>query len=286
MITPSVNPCDQQANFLRCEPLHLPQSVPSSCAATSVQERHGETSNIFRGNQRRIGADAAPQSTSIESGSKQPSPSDNAQFENKLPCRARRMPLDHNFKNAYFIVTEKTGHGDKLVCSYPECAAAGSKFRYCTVCRIPISQRNFYQNHSHADILTGGQISEELRSIRNDRDMTRSPQESKRDVLQNASTNHRGTNSETFIAPSPPGAQEQQQPQGRLKDHMEHSNCPESSARHLGEDEDGRNKRREAWMSLLYTRPRSDDEAAFSAWLMKVMAVSDPAHLYNGILQG
>lgn len=74
-------------------------------------------------------------------------------FKNVLPCRARGMPLDHNFSNAFFIVTQDTKHGDHLVCSFPKCRNGGVKFRYCSVCRIPVAQRNFYRRHSHQDII-------------------------------------------------------------------------------------------------------------------------------------
>jgi len=47
--------------------------------------------------------------------------------------------------------------------------------------------------------------------------------------------------------------------------------------------EQKRIERRKAWDLLLHKRPRSDDDMAMSAWLMKVMAVSDPAHSVNFI---
>ena len=52
-----------------------------------------------------------------------------------VPCRARGMPVDHNFKTAYFVIPESIEHGDELMCSYPACRQAGVKFRYCLHCK-------------------------------------------------------------------------------------------------------------------------------------------------------
>ena len=38
----------------------------------------------------------------------------------RFPCKARGMPDDHNFHNAYFIVPEDMQHGEELMCSHPQ----------------------------------------------------------------------------------------------------------------------------------------------------------------------
>ena len=38
----------------------------------------------------------------------------------RFPCKARGMPDDHNFHNAYFIVPEDIQHGEELMCSHPQ----------------------------------------------------------------------------------------------------------------------------------------------------------------------
>ena len=53
-----------------------------------------------------------------------------------VPCRARGMPMDHNFKTAYFVIPENVEHGEELICSYFACRNAGIKFRYCTHCKV------------------------------------------------------------------------------------------------------------------------------------------------------
>ena len=66
-----------------------------------------------------------------------------------IPCRARGMPADHNFKTAYFVIPDGIEHGDELVCNYPACRQAGVKFRYCLHCKIPVAKRNFRNRHRH-----------------------------------------------------------------------------------------------------------------------------------------
>lgn len=74
-----------------------------------------------------------------------------------VPCRARGMPVDHNFKTAYFIIPDGIEHGDELVCSYPACRQAGVKFRYCVDCKVPVAKRNFRNRHRHG--VPGGSVS-------------------------------------------------------------------------------------------------------------------------------
>jgi hypothetical protein len=50
------------------------------------------------------------------------------------------MPMDHNFKTAYFVIPESVEHGEELVCSYPACRDGGIKFRYCSDCRVPVAK--------------------------------------------------------------------------------------------------------------------------------------------------
>jgi len=66
-----------------------------------------------------------------------------------VPCRARGMAMDHNFKTAYFRISKNMEHGEELICSYFSCRNAGIKFRYCIKCKVPVAKRNFHQRHSH-----------------------------------------------------------------------------------------------------------------------------------------
>lgn len=60
-----------------------------------------------------------------------------------VPCRARGMPMDHNFKTAYFVIPENVEHGEELICSYFACRNAGIKFRYCTHCKVSKHAKRF-----------------------------------------------------------------------------------------------------------------------------------------------
>ena len=77
-----------------------------------------------------------------------------------VPCRARGMPVDHNFKTAYFVIPDGIEHGDELMCSYPACRQAGVKFRYCLHCKVPVAKRNFRNRHRHG--VPGGDGAEEV----------------------------------------------------------------------------------------------------------------------------
>ena len=41
-------------------------------------------------------------------------------------------------------------HGDELVCSFSPCRDDGVKFRYCSVCSVPVAKRNFRMRHHHS----------------------------------------------------------------------------------------------------------------------------------------
>jgi len=67
-----------------------------------------------------------------------------------VPCKARRMPADHNFETAVFVLHKGMKHGEHLLCSYPQCRAEGVKFCYCSLCGIPVAKRNFKSRHDHS----------------------------------------------------------------------------------------------------------------------------------------
>ena len=50
---------------------------------------------------------------------------------------------------AYFIISDETRHGDKLLCSYEGCKKDGSRFRYCAACLAAVATCNFTTRHNH-----------------------------------------------------------------------------------------------------------------------------------------
>jgi len=79
----------------------------------------------------------------------------------RVPCRARGMPMAHNYKTAYFIIPPNVAHGDELLCSFPACRSAGAKFRYCLHCKVPVAKRNFRNRHRHGAAQPGGSTKKE-----------------------------------------------------------------------------------------------------------------------------
>ena len=87
----------------------------------------------------------------------------------RVPCRGRGIP-DHNPTTAYIIIPEGIKHGDKLLCSHPECRES-KKFRYCKHCKAPVTDSSFRWKHRHG---------EESENKRDDADETRTGSDLKR----------------------------------------------------------------------------------------------------------
>jgi hypothetical protein len=52
-------------------------------------------------------------------------------------------------QSAHFVIPENIFHGEELFCSHQTCRNGGVKFRFCTVCQVPVAKRNFRQRHMH-----------------------------------------------------------------------------------------------------------------------------------------
>lgn len=70
-----------------------------------------------------------------------------------IPCPARGMPSDHNPSTAYYKITSDIKHGADLVCSYYACRNSGAQYRYCAICREPVSKWSFAKLHKHDNAL-------------------------------------------------------------------------------------------------------------------------------------
>ena len=194
-----------------------------------------------------------------------------------VPCRARGMPMDHNFKTAYFVIAEDTKHGEDLVCSYYSCRNGGVKFRYCAHCMAPVAKRNFCRRHDHglSDKLptNEGDDDESMEESKGyvEAEVTESTKSmtSSLDILSNAATC-------TIAAPvkakpataAPPKSAKAEGVATTMAKEDEYDDAEVDPA-HISQ------KRRNAWSLLLDKRPRTKDQRHLSSWLNEVLVVSD-----------
>eukprot|EP00588_Corethron_pennatum_P012966 CAMPEP_0194281096 /NCGR_PEP_ID=MMETSP0169-20130528/19841_1 /TAXON_ID=218684 /ORGANISM="Corethron pennatum, Strain L29A3" /LENGTH=442 /DNA_ID=CAMNT_0039026055 /DNA_START=58 /DNA_END=1386 /DNA_ORIENTATION=+ len=152
-----------------------------------------------------------------------------------FPCRAKGMDLDHNFETAFFSISENTPHGTELYCSHPLCKSGGCKFRYCAICKAPAARRNFRKRHEHAG---------------ND---------------QNPKTKREKSSSEKVPA--------KRQRSGAMKNVMSKSDPGRTMS--VSSDTSALTESGTSWNDVLNERPDSDDEVSISAWIKKVLSVSN-----------
>ncbi|KAG7361653.1 hypothetical protein IV203_036754 [Nitzschia inconspicua] len=210
----------------------------------------------------------------------------------KIPCRARGMSLDHNPLTAFFLIPSAIQHGEEVICSHAACRKAGVKFRFCSFCETPVAKRNFGRRHSHAgEKLTrkkGGKSSDDLTACTeaavapSDRDngrKRRSNQCEDRKSSRRVAKQSRLKKNKNREIPKHIG-------NSRSDDSCSSVETNSTS----GSGDDGRRKddqnahgilekfdapRQQAWCKLLSRRPDSNDRRAMSAWVRKVLVVSD-----------
>lgn len=61
-------------------------------------------------------------------------------------CPARSLDSGHHSATLSFLNGEGV-HGAGMICSSRACADTGRRFKYCAVCKIPVSARNFRRRH-------------------------------------------------------------------------------------------------------------------------------------------
>eukprot|EP00980_Cylindrotheca_fusiformis_P030431 scaffold24801_cov181-Cylindrotheca_fusiformis.AAC.9 len=178
-----------------------------------------------------------------------------------LPCRARGMPMDHNAKTAYFVLPDDIKHGAELVCSYNACRNAGTKFRYCVHCSLPVAKRNFFKRHKHTGKIPADRLVVGLQ--KDEDDVSSSDGESKKPIKKRVKT----WNSKKLL--------------GKLVDQkakeINNGGKGQSKQKFVSSDEksDLVESRKKEWDTLLGKRPRSNDEASMLKWVQNVLAVSD-----------
>lgn len=195
-----------------------------------------------------------------------------------VPCRARGMPMDHNFKTAYFVISEDAKHGEDLVCSYFACRNGGVKFRYCAHCMAPVAKRNFCRRHDHGMSAKNGDlkddddddvsislegsdtnVKEESEPVVSNKKPVEKPQgpTSSLDVLSKAA-------SSSLNSSTPPKETEDESKRKKTTEEEEDFELASISI-----------KRRKLWSALLVKRPKTKDPRHLSSWLNEVLTVSD-----------
>jgi len=189
----------------------------------------------------------------------------------RVPCRARGMPMAHNFKTAYFILPDNIQHGDELECSFPSCRSAGAKFRYCLHCKVPVAKRNFRNRHKHGNMgdkkrNPSGQVKESGSAPKATEQVclpvaTAAPPP----VMENVDEKQAGEG-EGDVKPSSIPKEEV-----AVAAPTKSEEDPAISVSINTEEDAGKVQ---SWVSLLENKPDPDNKEAMTEWMMKVMNAS------------
>mmetsp|Transcript_169 Transcript_169/g.420 ORF Transcript_169/g.420 Transcript_169/m.420 type:complete len:308 (-) Transcript_169:94-1017(-) len=170
----------------------------------------------------------------------------------RVACKARNMPNSHYEDTAYFDIPFNAKHGMLLACSHPACSGGGTRrrFRYCAVCHVPVSKRNFVKRHSHG-MLTDRTVLPSAVSLSS----SDSEPEETNQVTPDPNTTPPAPPAETPTKPSPELA---------VPDPIETQSEPVPT------------EREKQWLSLLHTCPPDADVSAMDAWMRQVISVARP----------
>eukprot|EP00429_Kryptoperidinium_foliaceum_P088989 CAMPEP_0176198616 /NCGR_PEP_ID=MMETSP0121_2-20121125/8143_1 /TAXON_ID=160619 /ORGANISM="Kryptoperidinium foliaceum, Strain CCMP 1326" /LENGTH=575 /DNA_ID=CAMNT_0017537469 /DNA_START=36 /DNA_END=1764 /DNA_ORIENTATION=+ len=187
-----------------------------------------------------------------------------------VPCRARGMPMEHNFQTAYFEIPEHIKHGDGLICSFPQCRNRGVKFLYCAYCKDPVAKRNFRDRHTHNDQAASKKVNKQTNNTPQPQSVAKSTTKNKatHEVSEGTGSNTGSGSSSGILAVAPKHHHNKK----RSAVNMTNTSSDDASRSKLARMDD---ERKDAWILLLGERPNTDQSDDMSAWLMKVMAVSD-----------
>ena len=178
-------------------------------------------------------------------------------------------------QTAYFEISEGLKHGDPLICSYPECRNRGVKFLYCTYCKDPVAKRNFRNRHNHGMTTAEGDSSETKSKA--SANTANGPAK----VTSGSSASDGSGSSEGAIKKGE-NIKKRSAAVAGLSDAAGAVHPAERSK--LARLEMADPDRVRAWQLLLPTRPQAENEEHMSAWLMRVMAVSDTARPISEVL--
>lgn len=233
-------------------------------------------------------------------------PGDNGKMKKKkkksgntrVPCRARGMPMAHNFKTAYFNIPPNIQHGDELLCSFPACRSAGAKFRYCLHCKVPVAKRNFRNRHKHGNIGEKKKSSpkDEEESLQENHD---EEEEEPSDFHENNEVKKETENQDSdeddgdLKPSSSPSTErlEQSRPSLSLSNQDQEDEKPTASpASDIGRSQGANSAEAvgtvsiqsthdpdkvQAWVSLLESKPDPSDKHAMAIWMMNLMSATE-----------
>eukprot|EP00542_Grammatophora_oceanica_P016605 CAMPEP_0194027862 /NCGR_PEP_ID=MMETSP0009_2-20130614/1901_1 /TAXON_ID=210454 /ORGANISM="Grammatophora oceanica, Strain CCMP 410" /LENGTH=605 /DNA_ID=CAMNT_0038667041 /DNA_START=88 /DNA_END=1905 /DNA_ORIENTATION=+ len=206
-----------------------------------------------------------------------------------VPCRARGMPMDHNFKTAYFVIPENVEHGEELICSYFACRNAGIKFRYCTHCKVPVAKRNFRKRHKHGKATTAGDDDDDDGSDGPAETPSRRSSGTNGSKVAKAAVHvadamdaHKKSSSRkpdsygkmpTEVATT--NGKSREEPKSPMNNRNGSSDDGQNPPPFSSSDRKISSERQRFWNNLLAKRPPTKDGEAVSQWLMEVLSISD-----------
>jgi len=162
------------------------------------------------------------------------------------------MPNSHDEDTAYFDIPFNAEHGMLLACSHPACSGTRKRFRYCAVCEVPVSKRNFIKRHSHDPML-----------LMNPKNRPTGPQASSDSEPEDS----------PMSTSAVVGCNDQED------DLVKNASTAASSEDSTDDDVDNKSspcclimkEREKRWMSLLHTCPPVGDASAMDSWVSQVV---------------
>ena len=169
----------------------------------------------------------------------------------RVPCRARGMPMAHNFKTAYFIIPPTIEHGDELLCSFPSCRSAGAKFRYCLHCKVPVAKRNFRNRHKHGNLGGLDKKKGNLKSPESPSDLDKKKKADGEEDFNNSKTDDGG----------------------ECKSAETEDDAAEEGKVTVASTQDA--NKVQQWVELLENKPDAGDKPAMAIWMLNLMNATE-----------
>ena len=170
-------------------------------------------------------------------------------------------------RTAYFDIPANAQHGMLLVCSHPACAESGRCFRYCAVCDVPVTKRNFPMRHAHGLTKEDGELSSAIAVV---------------DLNTLAgSKRQRSVSFASDVAPSSEASMHTAMaaaPAATFQ--LMNTTAAAASNNSAARSSEGKmkmqlNPTEFKWLALLHNRPSMDDMDALNQWMDNVLKLSE-----------